>query len=116
MTGYKAIIKNMVEMEVTTYVEKKSGKFIEINSIDLITSKDFDYPTFEVELIVGLGEIIKRDFLIRGYVSEYGSVVISSCSFERTVVRFPLNSELPETRMVSKFLTADELDNFKFDR
>ena len=110
MTGYKVIIKNMVEMEVTRYVEKKSGKFIEIEKTELSTTNGFDYPTFDCEISVGLGEIIKYDYRIHGYIDDYGSVVISSASYTR---KFRKDGET-KFQTVSKFLTRDELDSFKF--
>lgn len=116
MTGYKQIIKNMVEMEVTNYVEKKSGKAVEISSVKLTASDGFDCPVFEAEIMVGVGEILKRDFTIRGYVSEYGSVEVSSCSYERTHGYLGLNDDEVKTKKVFYFLVRDELDSFKFDR
>ena len=110
MTGYKAIIKNMVEMEVTRFVEKKSGEFVDVKSVEMFTNNGFDTPTFDVELEVGLGKIVKHDYLIHGYVSEYGSVVISSCSFTRKIRK---EGEI-EFKTVSNFLIRDELESFKF--
>lgn len=112
MTGYKAIIKNMVEAEVTRFVEKKSGKFIEVKSVELSTNSGFDTPTFDVEIVVGLADIIKRDFLIHGYVSEYGSVVVTSIMFDRMIKK--ANEE--DFKKVSEFLVRDEIVDFKFDR
>lgn len=112
MTGYKAIIKNMVEAEVTRLVEKKSGKLVEVNSVELFTNSGFDTPTFDAEIVVGLADIIKRDFLIHGYISEYGSVVVTSLSFDRWIKK----ADKEDFKKVSEFLVHDEIVDFKFDR
>lgn len=112
MTGYKAIIKNMVDAEVTRFVKKQSGKFIEVNSVELNTNKECDTPTFKVDIMVGLGELIRRDFQIHGYVSEYGSVEITHVSFDR------MYQESVEDKPTTKntFMMWNELKDFHFDR
>mgnify|MGYP007013865844 CR=1 FL=1 len=112
MTGYKQIIKNMVEAEVTRFTEKKSGKFIEVISVELSTdNKDFGNPIFDVEIVVDFAGILKRDYLVHGYVSDYGSVVICSVMFTRHIRK---DGET-EFKPVTEFVTGKELESFVFD-
>lgn len=112
MTGYKQIIKNMVEAEVTRFVEKKSEKFINVDSVELHTDSGLSVPSFDAEVTVDFADINKRDYLIHGYVSEYGTVVITMITFERVIKK----SWETDFHKVNEFIAAEELKTFKFDR
>lgn len=111
MTGYKQIIKNIVEREVRIYVEKKSGEFINVDSVQLHTDSGLDTPTFDVKVSV-LGNFVNRDYLVHGILTEYANVLVSYVSFTRMVMK----PDDEEFKPVTEHLFRDELDSFKFDR
>ena len=67
---------------------------------------------FDIEVKVAQSRIIDLYYQVSGYVSEWGTVHVSSVSFERT---FKRNDEA-NFHTEHEFLTADELKTFKFDR
>lgn len=111
MTGYKAIIKNMVDLKVTRFVEQKSGKFISVDKIELTTDNGIDSPTFNVSFSL-MNDIMRHEYTLHGYIGDYGDVNITSCSFTRKIRK---DGET-EFKTVSEFLIREELDSFTFDR
>ena len=116
MVGYKKIIENMVELEVSRFIEKQSGsKFAScVDGVTLSTDdKKLGYPRFELEMNVPNNTgVFQRNYLILGYVDDYGSVRICSVEFVRNIKKPGEN----DFRTVHEFLYGDDLKNFKFDR
>lgn len=125
MTSYKKIIANMVESEVCHYIEKRTeGKFQNgyhlfaspvADSLKLSTEdKSFGHPTFVIEVFVGY-----RKYEVHGYVSDTGSVIVSSVNFDRDYVKDEERVDWyadENIRHVHEFLYGDKLSNFAFDR
>ncbi len=116
MLSYKQIVKNMVEMEVSNFIEKHSENVFPtlIGEVTLSTqNKELGLPTFELEMNVpNKTNLLHHDYLISGYVSEYGSVVVCSVCFERKIRK---NGE-KEFKKIREFIHGEELKTFKFDR
>ena len=113
MISYKKIIENLVEHEVTTEIEKKTGKFPSmVGSVKLSTDyKKLGFPTFEIEMEVPVNSVANHDYLISGFVSEYGHVIICHVSFSRTY-----QEEGSKPHKVDSFIHGDELKSFNYDR
>lgn len=119
MIGYKKIIENMVEMEVENFIEKKTeGKqfaYTVDDSLKLSTEdKNFGHPCFELKVSVSY-----RTYEVHGYVSEFGSVIISSVNFDRDYVKDQNRADWfskDNIKHVHEFLYGDKLNEFKFDR
>ena len=113
MISYKKIIENLVEYEVTTEIEKKTGKFPSvIGNVKLFNdNKKLGFPTFEIEMEVPVNSVFNHDYFISGFVSEYGHVIICSVSFSRTY-----QEEGSKPHKVVSFINGDELKSFNYDR
>lgn len=114
MTGYKKIIENLVEYEVSKVIEQKTGKFPScVDGVTLSTdNKKLGYPTFELEMDVYSNSIVKNNYLIMGYVSDYGSVVICSVEFVRNIKK----AGEDDFHTVHEFIHGEELKSFNYDR
>lgn len=117
MTGYKKIIENMVELEVERTIEKKNSEVSYASCVDGVTlntdNKKLGFPTFELEVNVHYkSSVIPHNYLVLGYIDEYGSVMICSVEFVRDIKK-PGETDF---HTVHEFLHSDDLDNFTFDR
>lgn len=115
-TTYKSIIANMVEMEVHKFVESHVNGYVRYP--DKITlapaNKDFDKPSFIAEQAVDT-----RDYSIRGYIDDYGTIHVTSIWFERDKIIDQNRTDWwakDNLRHESHFIyEPKELKSFKFD-
>lgn len=115
MTGYKKIIENMVECEVNCYVTKCHGGYVPYpDKVTLELDKEVGSPSFTAEITVS-----DRDYVVAGYVNDYGTVLVCAVRFERDLVIDKDRDDWwarDNIRHTSECLWGDKLKGFKFDR
>lgn len=113
MTSYKGIIRNMVDCHVTHEVEK-SGIFAFVDSVELTTeNKALNCPEYVAAFhTYGKDGIIRRDYEMHGYISEYGTVVSTLLTYERTHV---IGGDIWSGHTVTRQYTVYAADIESFD-
>ena len=104
----------MVDLAVRKFVEQKAeGKFVTLTDNTLVVNldKELGNPVFDVEVKVQQNRVIDLDYLVSGYVGEYGDIRVCSVKFERTIKR---DGET-DFHTEHEFLHGLDLDEFKFD-
>lgn len=120
MTGYKKILENMVELEVSRFITKQSGsRFASfatcVDGVTLSTeNKKLGHPTFELEMNVPADRcsVMCHNYLITGYIDDYGSVVVCAVEFVRDIKK----AGEDDYKTIHEFIHGEELKTFRFDR
>ena len=115
MVGYKKIIENMVDSAVHHYIWERAERCVFPEKVELsLDNKDLGKPSFDALIKVGF-----LDYVLSGYVDDYGTVRICSVKFDR--MRCTEKDEMgfwidSSAVPVHEFLWGEKLDHFKFDR
>ena len=111
--GFKAIVTNMVESEISNMVYKRGGKFASIEKVEFdLTNKELGYPNFTASVKVDYNE-----YTVTGYVGEFGTVNICCVRYERMVCQEKDENGwwiTESAKHVTRFVYGDALETFSF--
>ena len=107
---FKEIIRNLIEKEVDSFIEKRGIDFV-IQDIEIVSAtKDFDYPSFKSTF-----KIDYQEYVLSGYISRYGYVTITSLFYEYDCYTSQENMNNNIITHKSFFIYGKELKEFKFN-
>lgn len=114
MASYKKIIENMIGREVEHFVEKKSGQWAYVKEDSMKLTLEEKQPFFRVDVKTN-----NHWYNVHGWVNDYGTVSVSSVTFERDYLINPDREDWDADDNIKHdrfFLYDDTLKDFRFDR